>query len=1008
MHKIITTVTMLFVFTTLLSFDLYGAGNKPHARKVASGTNIVSNEIKPSKIEDDFLTPPDDARFGMFWDWLGGQISRYGITKDLEAMTAQGIGKVLVMVMPDQLVVSTPWRFSDYPGKVKVLSDEWFAMVHFAISECDRLGMDFNIFISPGWSHVGGPWVDAAHSLKILRNHDYVVTGPALFSVNPDKSATIIYEDDKQTLGKPSQEFPYNKDIAMLAFRKPVSGKAVNIEEVIDITAHMHADGKRSFEVPSGDWTIRRIYLTGPSGTNKPPPKEGLGSECDRMDPEAVRIVYDNMVGRIKREADAAGLTSLKAFETDSYEAGFQDYTPDFAEVFKASRGYDCTPRLISWNTDTIFNSVEETARFKYDMLLTCADLTAERFHGELRRLAEQNGLLWMNEPYHKENMDWRRTAWLSHQPGGEFWVKRNGGGGMSLGPAPDIATLRGGGMVWAEAFTSQAYDSAWTFSPGKLKQSADQAFLRGINQFFMHGFPLNPFADNLRPGLSMGNWGTHFSRHQTWWGYAKPWHAYLARCGIMLRTGHPVADVLMYPSRGRFEKRPEVSYDMERVKPYRATILNDAQFLTKLRVDNGDIILPHGARYRALGLTPNVAVTPSALTAIARLVNEGATLIGTPPPAHSPSLTNYPSCDAKIKNLITSLWGVKPPAKGEHQYGAGRVIWGRKEPAMLKDVCGLPRAMFTNFKPGNKKNVQFTHQKDGDTDIFFVVNGANTSLECDASFRVSTGTPELWDPVTGAKSALPKWRKEDDRTVLGLRLSPFQSYFIVFGRERKSPAHISGRNFLDLKRDLNIDGPWEVAFDSWALGRDGKPDEKSVTFTFNTLADWTSRSEAGMKYYSGSAVYRKIFDAPKNIDAQTYIDLGEVNNVAQVNINGENIGITWIVPHRLQIPPGVLKGGKNQLEIRVANTWANRMIGDEQEPGDLNFVPSPRPDRGTGYRRDLLGKVMKDLPDWVINNAPRPSKNRRTFTNWGYYDKEAPLLSAGLLGPVTIVSSKK
>lgn len=983
MNKITTTLAIFVLLTTIVF-----AQN-------ASTSKAPSNEITSSKLQRTFLTPPDGDRVGVFWDWMGGQISRYGITKDLEAMTAQGIGKVLVMVMPDQLVVSTVWEFSDYPGKVKVLSDEWFAMVHFAISECDRLGMEFNIFICPGWSHVGGPWIDAEHSLKILRYHDYGVTGPSLFSIN--------YNDASDSVRK----FPYHKEIATLAFENPTAGEAVKIEDVVDLTDRLDADGTLRFSVPEGNWTIRRIYLNGPNSTTKPPPKEGLGPECDRMDPKAVQIVYDNMVGRIKREADAAGLTSLKAFETDSYEAAFQDYTDDFAEQFKARRGYDCTPRLISWHTDTVFNSPEETARFKYDMLLTCADLTAERFHGELRRLAEANGLLWMNEPYHRKNMDWRRTAGLSHQPGGEFWAYRNGRAGMSLGPAPDIATLRGGGMVWAEAFTAQAYESAWAMPPRKLKPNGDQALLRGINQFFMHGFPHNPFDDNLRPGMSMGNWGNHFSRHQTWWKYAKPWHSYLARCGVMLRTGHPVADILVYPSRDRFEKRPEVSYDIKWLKPYRATILQDENFLRKLRVDKGDIILPHGARYPVLGLTPNVAVTPSALAAIARLVHEGATLIGTPPPAHSPSLTDYPNCDLEIKKLIGKLWGAHPAAKGDRSYGAGRVMWGREHPVMLKEVCGLPRAMFSNFKPSNKADVQFTHQKDGATDIFFVVNCVNSPLSCDASFRISAGTPELWDPLTGSSRALPQWRKEDGRIVLPLSMEAYQSYFIVFRPEVKVAGDVSGRNFPDMKTDMTIEGPWEVAFDSWALGRDGKPDKKSINFSFNTLEDWTLRLEAGMKYYSGTAVYRKTFDAPKEINENLMIDLGAVNVVAQVFINGHDLGILWTVPLRLGIPSEILKAKNNRLEIHVANSWANRMIGDEQEPDDLNFVPSPRPDRGTGYRKDLVGKVMKDLPDWVINNTPRPSKNRRTFTIWGYYDSGAPLLPSGLLGPVRIVSEK-
>jgi hypothetical protein len=135
------------------------------------------------KMEDtlyeQFLNPAAEAHPGVLWDWMGGLISREGITKDLEAMAAQGIGKVMIMQMPDQCPYPRQWSYREYPGKVKVLSDEWFDLMNFTIGECDRLGLEFSAFACPGWGHVGGPWVPADKGTKKMAVTRVRVTGPA-------------------------------------------------------------------------------------------------------------------------------------------------------------------------------------------------------------------------------------------------------------------------------------------------------------------------------------------------------------------------------------------------------------------------------------------------------------------------------------------------------------------------------------------------------------------------------------------------------------------------------------------------------------------------------------------------------------------------------------------------------------------------------------------------------------------------------------------------------------
>ena len=207
--------------------------------------------------------------------------------------------------------------------------------------------------------------------------------------------------------------------------------------------------------------------------------------------------------------------------------------------------------------------------------------------------------------------------------------------------------------------------------------------------------------------------------------------------------------------------------------------------------------------------------------------------------------------------------------------------------------------------------------------------------------------------------------------------------------------------NFPAVKPAAMLAGPWQVAFDpKW-----GGP----AQIEFVSLEDWTKRPEEGIKYYSGTAIYTKAFDAPKAAGAlnQTiYLDLGKVKNLARVRLNGKDLGVVWCAPWRVDVG-GVLKEKDNRLEIEVVNTWANRIIGDEQIEPDVEYWTQPgKPQYRGGYKQGVDGYGLRNLPDWLVKGEPRPSK-RYTFVNWQFYPKDAPLLESGLLGPVRLVAEE-
>jgi alpha-L-rhamnosidase len=288
---------------------------------------------------------------------------------------------------------------------------------------------------------------------------------------------------------------------------------------------------------------------------------------------------------------------------------------------------------------------------------------------------------------------------------------------------------------------------------------------------------------------------------------------------------------------------------------------------------------------------------------------------------------------------------------------------------------------------------IKSIHRKNENADIYFMANISRHSGQAKCVFNITGMQPELWDPVTAGMRILPAFETDKDKTTVPLDFSEAQSFFIVFRRKRTHtlpPAHRV--NFPAQNEIRTLTGSWKVQFDSmW--GGPARP----VTFT--SLSDWTTNLQNGIKYFSGTAIYTKAFDLPAYSTKlpTLYLDLGVVKHVARIILNNKDLGVVWTAPWKIKIPGGYLKTKGNILEIEITNVWANRLIGDEQEPADCGWIP--------GYLDK--GMSLKEFPDWFLNKRPRPSKGRYCFTTWNYFTKDSPLISSGLLGPVRIVAGK-
>jgi hypothetical protein len=357
---------------------------------------------------------------------------------------------------------------------------------------------------------------------------------------------------------------------------------------------------------------------------------------------------------------------------------------------------------------------------------------------------------------------------------------------------------------------------------------------------------------------------------------------------------------------------------------------------------------------------------------------------------------THEPWNDRYQPGLVMGQWGTHfdrtqtwwEPGKAWVQYMQrcqALLQWGR-----IASAPGDCRAVVRG-----RASIKSIHRCDGASDAFFLANTARSGGVAQCSFAVSGKQPELWDPVTAAMRDLPQFEVKDGRTIVPLRFDAAQSCFIVFRKSLPSPvlgrravSEGGGHNFPKLNVVTELAGPWQVSFDpKW--GGPAKP------VTFAALEDWTKRPEAGVKYYSGTAVYRTTFDVvPAKLSAPLDLDLGTVGHLARVNVNGKDLGVVWCAPWNVHIPGGLLQAGGNRLDVAITNVWANRLIGDEQEPPDCQWLPGHM-----GH-----GAFLKEFPEWFVKGQPRPSQGRYCFTTWNYFTKDSPLVSSGLLGPVRLL----
>jgi hypothetical protein len=771
-------------------------------------------------------------------------------------------------------------------------------------------------------------------------------------SVGPKVGEFRLFTDQRIDHAETKAGFAITPDYYALSQNVP-NARGAAPGQVINLTGRMHPDGTLDWSPPAGHWKVLRLGYSLTGTTNHPAPKEATGLEVDKFDGPAVRRYAEHYLGMYKDASGGLiGDRGVRAIVNDSIEVGAANWTPRMVEQFKRLRGYDPTSWLPAL-TGTLVGSREQSDAFLYDFRRTLGELMASEHYGTFAAVAREHGLTVYGEaleekrPSLGDDMAMRRHADV---PMAAMWTYAPKSGPKlayiaDIKGAASVAHVYGQNLVAAESLTSLL--APWAHGPADLKRVVDLEFALGVNRPVIHTSAHQPKDDNA-PGLALSIFGQYFNRHEAWAELAKPWVDYLARNAYMLQQGRNVADVAYFygeeaPLTGLFSERPIT--DVPKANAY--DFVNADAVLGSLVNEGSELVTPGGARYRVLYLGGSSRrMTLPMLRKLAKLVDGGATIVGLRPEGN-PSLAG----DAAEWNAIVArLWPINEAAV----IGQGRVIPTGDIEAGLRAAGVVPDFTFAGGQSDSE--ILFVHRQVADGDSYFLANRKERAEDIEARFRVTGKAPELWHAETGTSEPV-SYRIENGETIVPLTLAPEEAVHVVF----RKPVDASSKSIERLVpiELATLAGPWDVAFQT---GRGAPPHAM-----FAELLPLNEHAKPEIKYFSGIATSSKEFIAPKGWrpGQSLWLDLGEAREIAEVRVNGELAGSAWYAPYRIEIGK-FARLGRNKLEIRVANLWVNRLVGDRQ-PGAVKVA-------------------------WVAGPT---------------YGAKAPLRRSGLIGPVRLLSHK-
>ena len=903
-----------------------------------------------------FNAPPDSARPEVWWHWMNGNVSREGIVADLDALAAVGLGGVTIFdagcaIPPGPLAFNTP---------------EWFDMIKFAVEEAAKRKLRVCLANCSGYSVAGGPWIAPSNAMKTVCYTLTDVEGPRRFA---------------DAVPAPPNPHGFYEDIAVLAWPVPSAERLTMEAAGAETSVHTNGEREVVYDISfPGDYraSLWECRLWTPKGW-----RESVEATLACMESGGTwrTLSHETLFAREQGQDDV----NLRAFAFPETAARRWRLTVAFPNVpvrrctfgdVRLSRGarisniankarFICTraaTRPTAAAPDQIVRRADvrdvtasfdpATGRLAWDVPPGTWRVMRIGYaaNGKQCHPASANGVGFECDKLAKSGVDAHFDAYLARicdhlgpELAGDVPFGFNnvlvdsweaGSQNWTQGFASEFARRRGYDIIgWLPVLTGAVLDGV----------AESEKFLADFQDVIAHLFAEN-FSDELARKcharglkLSLEAYGTLPSTCELY-GRAED----ITMTEFWIRPDGPIDDKYVRLVTERAHRTPG----------------------NKIIASESFTAFPKDGRWRQDPFSFKATGDHMYALGVNRIIYHRY--------AHQP-WTNPP----RVPGMTMGAWG--------SHYERTETWWfDQREWVAYQTRCQalLQAGTFVDDCRGGE--TLWTHRRYADgTEGFFVARENGQTETFTVALPVTGRVPEIWDSETGSVTLASEWFESDGQTVLPLTFKPSGATFVMF-----RPVPTAGAKSACVEKEISaqtLGGPWNVSFEA------SYPDAPGPIVMTN-LASLSTHADSDVRYFAGHATYRQtVVDSdglPRGRVAllrdrrKIILDLGDVKNLASVTVNGRVYPTLWRPPFRVDVTEAW--SVTNEIAIRVATLWPNRLIGDESLPADCEWH----------------GDSLVKIPEWVERGGVSPT-GRHTFTTRRLWGKDEPLLPSGLIGPV-------